>query len=135
MKLYRYCGQEEITRLMNGEVLENNTDWSAIRDTTSKGFCFFAYNRTNDMSKVVTCSLEDWLGGIVNDEYIVEIEVEKAKKSKGFYASGYHAEYNLSSYSIKNVKAISKVIKLNPADYIVVGDYDYIYTYTVEKIF
>ena len=133
MKLYRYCGQEEINKLMNGEILVNNTDWSRIYDTNSKGFCFFAYNRTNDMKKVISRSLEDWLGGIVNAEYIIEIEVDSAKKSYGFYASGYHAEYNLTSYSIENVKAISRVVELDVADWTMADGC--FYTYTAEKIF
>lgn len=134
MKLYRYCGQEEINKLMNGETLENNTDWSTIYDTNSKGFCFFAYNRTNDMRKVITTSLENWLGGIVKEEYIIEVEVKKARKAYGFYASGRHTEYNLTSYSLKNVKTISKVVKLdNPKDWLIINDY--FYTYTTEKIF
>lgn len=133
MKLYRYCGQEEINRILNGETLINNTDWSEIYDSTSKGFCFFSYNRSNDLKKVITNSLTDWLNGIVNNEYLVEIEVDKAHKARGFYASGFHTEYNLTEYNIKNVKAIYKVIKLDVKDWIIKGDY--YYTYTGERIF
>jgi len=133
MKLYRYCGQEEVNNILNGQILKNNTDWSEDHDSTSKGFCFFAYNKSNDLKKIITNSLTDWLDGIVNNEYLVEIEIDKARKARGFYASGFHTEFNLTEYSIKNVKAIYKVIKLDVKDWVVKGDY--YYTYTGEKIF
>ena len=133
MKLYRYCGQNEVDALLNGEVLTSVIDWSEKYDTNSKGFCFFAYNRTNDMRKIITQSLEDWLGGIVKADYIVEIDVDSAKKSYGFYACGRRTEYNLASYSLKNVKAISKVVKLSVDKWLIEGDY--FYRYDAEKIF
>ena len=133
MKLYRFIGTKEMNRLMNGEVLERTTDWSEINDTNSIGYCFFAYNRTNDLRKVVTNALEDWLGGIVKAEYIVEIEVDSARKAYGWYSCGRKTEYNLTSYSMKNVKSIHKVERLSADKWLVVGGY--FYTYGVTKVY
>lgn len=133
MKLYRFIGQDELNKILKNETLENDTDWSLLNDTNSVGFCFFAYNRTNDMRKVVSMALEDWLNGIVTEDYIIEIETEKAKKSYGYYACGKKSEYNLTQYSKENVKHIYSVKKLNVKDWFTVKDMTY--TYGVEKIF
>ena len=134
MKLYRFISEKEMSRLMNGEIITNNRDWSAYYDTNSIGLCFFAYNRTNDLRKVVYNALDEWgLSGIVKADYIVEIEIDNARKAWGWYSGGKRTEYNLTSYSIANVKSINKVARLDAKDWLVCGDY--FYTYGVTKIF
>ena len=104
MKLYRFIGEKEYNSLLKGEKQFNNRDWSEYCDTTSKGICFFAYNRTNNIDHIIKTVLDEWcFSGIVKEYAIVEINVEKARKAKGFYASGYHTEYNLFEYDINNV--------------------------------
>lgn len=107
MKLYRFIGKKELDSILSGEKQFNDFDWSSCCDTTSKGICFFAYNRTSNINIIIERVLNDWgFSGIVKDYAILEIEVSKARKAKGFYASGYHTEYNLFEYSLKDVNNI-----------------------------
>ena len=134
MKLYRFVGEKEMSRLINGETLINTRDWSEINDTNSIGFCFFAYNRTNDLRKIVANALDEWgLAGIVKADYIVEIEIDNARKAWGWYSGGKRTEYNLTSYSINNVKSIHKVARLDAKDWLVCNGY--FYCYGITKIF
>ena len=110
MKLYRFIGSEEMEKIITGEKLENHTDWREIYDTNSIGFCFFQYNRTNKIDHIIETVLNDWgFGGIVKENFLVEIEVEKARKSWGFYAGGGRTEFNLTEYSRENVKHLYKI--------------------------
>jgi len=107
MKLYRFIGEQEAKMLLWNETIENRRDWSEYCDTNSIGICFFANNRTNDMEKIVETALDTWgFSGIVKTFAIVEIEVETARKAWGWYSGGKRTEYNLTSYSIENVKAM-----------------------------
>ena len=119
MKLYRFIGENEFKKIIAGETLENKTDWRDIYDTNSIGFCFFQYNRTNNINKIINNVLDNWgFAGIVDNSFLIEIEIEKARKSWGFYPDGFKTEYNLTEYSIKNVKNIYKVEKDINYDYI-----------------
>lgn len=107
MKLYRFIGKKECDSLLNNEKQFNNFDWSICCDTTSKGICFFAYNRTSNIDLIIERVLDDWgFSGIVKDYAIIEIDVPTARKAKGFYSSGFHTEYNLFEYSLFDVKNI-----------------------------
>ena len=134
MKLYRFIGEKEKARLLNGEILENYRNWSDYYDTNSVGICFFAYNRTNDLRKIITNVLDEWgFAGIVKADYIVEIDVPKARKAWGWYSGGKRTEYNLTSYSLADVKSIHKVKSL-PMEEWYVTTYNY-YTYGAERVF
>lgn len=110
MKLYRFVGESEVFKLLTNEIIVNNRDWSEYCDTNSKGICFFAYNRTNNIKKIVETVLDDWgLSGIVKEFALVEIEVSEARKAWGFYSGGKKTEYNLDKYSIENVTAIYRI--------------------------
>lgn len=45
MKYYRFMGNEELKKLLAGEILENHTEWNLGKGLpkTCKGFCFFDY--------------------------------------------------------------------------------------------
>ena len=104
MKLYRFVGQKEVESLLNGEKQFNDFDWSVCCDTNSKGICFFAYNRTNNIDLIIENVLENWgFSGIVKEYAIIEINVDKARKAHGFYSGGMRTEYNLFEYSLKDV--------------------------------
>ena len=134
MKLYRFIGEKEKARLLNGEILENYRNWSDYYYTNSVGICFFAYNRTNDLRKIITNVLDEWgFAGIVKADYIVEIDVPKARKAWGWYSGGKRTEYNLTSYSLADVKSIHKVKSL-PMEEWYVTTYNY-YTYGAERVF
>ena len=110
MRLFRFIGEKEYNSLLCGEKQINNFDWSMKYETTSKGICFFANNRTNDIDHIVEVALEEWgYAGIVKEYAIVEVEVDKARKAKGFYASGFHTEYNLFEYDISCVKNVYRI--------------------------
>ena len=118
MKLFRFIGKNEYARLMNGETLINTTDYSEKYDTNSKGFCFFAYNRTNNIDLIVSVVLDDWgLAGIVDESYLIEIEVPKARKAWGWYSGGKKTEYNLTAYAAKDVVHIYTTERRKAADY------------------
>ena len=71
MKLFRFISNNEYTRLMSGETIVNTTDYSKKYDTNSKGFCFFAYNRTNNIDLIISNVLDEWgFAGIVNNSYL-----------------------------------------------------------------
>jgi len=107
MKLYRFVGKEEVEKLLNNETIENHFDWSEKYDTNSKGICFFAYNRTNNVNKIINVVLDYWgFAGIVKEYALIEIEVETARKAWGFYAGGKRTEYNLFKYSLQDVTGI-----------------------------
>lgn len=107
MKLYRFVGKEEVEKLLNNETIENHFDWSEKCDTNSKGICFFAYNRTNNVNKIINVVLDYWgFAGIVKEYALIEIEVETARKAWGFYAGGKRTEYNLFKYSLQDVTGI-----------------------------
>lgn len=106
MTLYRFIGKEEYNKLMNGETVYNNTDWSEYADTNSKGFCFMASTFKN-VNKVLTYKLDDLgMSGCVSTDYFIVVKVDKARKAWGWYSGGKQAEYNLFQYSLKNVSAI-----------------------------
>lgn len=110
MRLYRFIGEKEYNSLLSGEKQYNDRDWSEYYDTTSKGICFFAYNRTNDINRIVEVALEEWCySGIVKEYAIIEVEVNSARKAKGFYASGFHTEYNLFEYDISCIKNVYRI--------------------------
>ncbi len=112
MKLFRFVGEQECKKLLWNETIENDFDWSTKYDTNSKGICFFANNRTQDIEKIANTALDDWgFEGIVKTFALVEIEVETARKAWGFYSGGMRTEYNLTEYSIKDIKAIYKLDK------------------------
>lgn len=135
MKLFRFISNNEYARLMAGETIVNTTDYSEKYDTNSKGFCFFAYNRTNNIDLIISNVLDEWgLAGIVNDSYLVEIEVPAARKAWGWYSGGKKTEYNLTQYSEKNILHVYKVAKRNPADYQETSSGAWI-TYKGNKIF
>ena len=98
MKLYRFVGKNELVALLNGQTIVNNTDYSKQFDTTSKGFCFFQNNRAKKINVIAESALE-YLSGIVDVYAIICIEVENARKARGFYSVGYKTEYNLTEYS------------------------------------
>lgn len=134
MKLYRFISENEMNKLMNNEIIANNRDWSNYYNTNSIGICFFSYNRTNDLRKIVYNALEEWgFAGIVQADYIVEVEVDSARKAWGWYSGGKRTEYNLTAYSLTKVKSIHKITKLDAKDWLVCGDY--FYTYGVIKVF
>lgn len=131
MKLYRFIGELETYRLLTNETIENTFDWSTKNDTNSKGICFFAYNRTNNINKIIDAVLNDWgFAGIVKEFAIVEIEVPTARKAYGFYAGGMKTEYNLTEYSLKDVKAIYRIHRDFWED-----DKGYIYDHKAKKVF
>ena len=110
MRLFRFVGEHEVFQLLTNETLHNDYDWSAEYDTNSKGICFFAYNRTDNINYIINRVLDDWgFEGIVKTFALVEIEVEHARKAWGFYSGGMRTEYNLSEYSIENVTAIYRI--------------------------
>lgn len=108
MKLYRIIGIEEFNALMNGETLINTTDYSEMYDTNSIGFCFFANNRTDDAEKVFNTAYE-YLGGIVDDYYMIEVEIDKPRKAYGYYSVGKRTEYNTGKYSLNDVRNIYRI--------------------------
>lgn len=103
MKMYRFVGQTELNAIINGETIYNTTDYSKSYDTTSKGFCFFQNNCTKKINVIAESAME-YLGGIVDCYAIVCVEVENARKARGFYSVGYKTEYNLTEYN-RNVVA------------------------------
>ena len=107
MRLFRFISDREYNSLMTGEHIHSERDWSIDHDTNSKGICFFANNRTNNIDRIVETALDDWgFGGIVKDFAIIEVEVDKARKAWGFYSGGRRTEYNLTDYDLTAVKAI-----------------------------
>lgn len=108
MKLYRIIGIEEFNALLRGDTLINTTDYSEKYDTNSKGFCFFANNRTNDAEKVFAAAFE-YLGGIVDAYYMIEVDIDNPRKAYGFYSVGKRVEYNTTTYNMSNVKNIYRV--------------------------
>lgn len=108
MKLYRIIGIEEFEALLRGETLVNTTDYSKKYDTNSKGFCFFANNRTDNPEKVFSAAYE-YLGGIVDAYYMIEADINNPTKAYGVYSIGKRIEYNATTYSMNNVKNIYRV--------------------------
>lgn len=142
MKLYRFVGESEIFRLLTNEIISNTRDWSEYYDTNSKGICFFAYNRTNNIKKIVETVLDDWgLSGIVKEFALVEVEVPEARKAWGFYSGGKKTEYNLDKYSIENVTAIYRIYNEDKEIYLYnkthywQKEYTNNVGYTVKKVF
>lgn len=110
MRLFRFIGEKEYNSLLSGEKQTNDFDWSIKYETTSKGICFFTNNRTNDINRIVEVALDDWCySGIVKEYAIVEVEVDRARKAKGFYASGFHTEYNLFEYDLSCVTNVYRI--------------------------
>ena len=108
MKLYRFIGIEEFEKLLAGETVKNENDYSKDHDTNSKGFCFFANNRTNDAQKVFASAI-DYLGGIVDAYYMIEVDLDNPTKTFGYYAAGKKTEYNVTEYNFSNIKNIYRV--------------------------
>lgn len=130
MKLYRFVGENEVFQLLTNKTIKNNRDWSQFCDTNSKGICFFAYNRTNKIDHIVNTVLDDWcFDGIVKTFALVEIEVPTARKAWGFYAGGKRSEYNLTEYSLKDIKAIYRINRE------IWEDKNNIYGYKTKKVF
>ena len=104
MRLFRFVGQHEYDNIMSGGVHHCDRDWSIDHDTNSKGICFFANNRTNDINRIVETALDEWgYGGIVKEYAILELEVPTARKAWGWYSGGRRSEYNLNEYSKADV--------------------------------
>ena len=120
MRLIRFMGLEEAEKYLDGEVLENHTDWSAQAKTASKGFCFFPADPPPETRL-------HYLSGVVDFDIVAEFEVSDVvvlKKSKGQYRDPDEelpdlwaaltqpvktfktTEYSLESYSKKTLRLI-----------------------------
>ena len=104
MRLFRFVGEKEYNDIMSGVIRHNDRDWSEYNDTNSKGICFFANNRTDNIDRIVETALDDWgFSGIVKEYAIFEIDVPTARRAYGWYSGGKRTEYNLTEYSKANV--------------------------------
>ena len=122
--VYRYMSDNEFRKLMNGDVLVNETDHSKSRHTHSVGFCFL-----QDLSLVEGGRSKEWftpatailmLRTIVSEDVLVKFETEEVFRfSYGQYASPferggdlfnpelvYMRELSLTRYSKDTVRPI-----------------------------
>ena len=103
MKYYRFMGETEYAKLMAGETLKSNKDWSKTCRTNSVGFCFLRYDDFTPEEALL------FIKGIVDNAHCVIFETEETlREGYGCYANPYSNPYSLeletiivAEYSIK----------------------------------
>ena len=102
MKLIRFMSTQEMRKYLDGEVLENHTNWSREARTESKGFCFFPADPDPE-------SRLNYLSGLVSFDVVAEFEMleETALKvSKGRYRDPDEMLTDLCDMLMKPVKSM-----------------------------
>lgn len=115
MKYYRFMSEEELIRMLNGDILENLDPHNGCI-TDSEGFCFLREDSTLEsqygVEKVFGIKDEPWasayeiLAGNITSDYFVEFETSKElKEGFGRYAN-VHSDDWFDYCSVKEYSTV-----------------------------